>query len=257
LSVKELNLLMLASDNPTSWIIYNHLVREFGLFPIMVEQPVSRKVLLKNRIRKLGLAKVMSQIAFVTILRRFLTWRDKGRIAEICRLEGIETEPPITSAILPIDSVNGEECRTFIAEIEPTVIIVNGTRIIGKKTLAAGNCTFINSHHGITPKYRGAHGGYWALLEDDRGNCGVTVHLVDEGIDTGNIIEQHRIDPGASDSFVTYPFLLTAAALPILTRSVKAASDGTLATQPVEGPSAIWYHPGFFQYLAGWWRGTR
>jgi folate-dependent phosphoribosylglycinamide formyltransferase PurN len=250
----ELTILMLAGNNPTSWIIYNHLVQEFGLFPILVENPVPRKIMLRNRAKKLGRMRVISQIAFVATIRRFLMWRDKGRIRALCAAHGLQDKAPVTSAILPIDSVNGDECRTFMAEIKPTVVVVNGTRIIGNQTLAAGQCSFINTHHGITPKYRGAHGAYWALLNDDRANCGVTVHLVDEGIDTGNIIAQEKIDPARDDSFVTYPYLLTAAALPILVDSIKSIRDGTLETRASEGTSALWYHPGFFQYLVGWWR---
>ncbi len=248
---------MLASDNPTSWIVYNHLVREFGLFPMLLEKPVARKSMLQNRIRKLGRSAVLSQIAFVATLRRYLAWRDKGRVAEICRQEGLETAPPLTSAVLPIESVNGEECRTFLREMRPNVVVVNGTRIIGKKTLTATRCTFINTHHGITPRYRGAHGAYWALLSNDREHCGVTVHLVDEGIDTGNIIDQKLISPTPADSFATYPYLLTAAALPVIVESVKALRRGTLATRQPKGNSAVWYHPGLFQYLRGWWRGVR
>jgi methionyl-tRNA formyltransferase len=43
-------------------------------------------------------------------------------------------------------------------------------------------------HAGITPRYRGTHGGYWVLLNNDPGHCGVTIHLVDPGIDTGSIV---------------------------------------------------------------------
>jgi methionyl-tRNA formyltransferase len=248
---------MLASDNPTSWIVYNHLVREFGLFPLLLEKPVARKIMLQNRIKKLGRLAVFSQIAFVATVRRFLAWRYKGRVADICRLAGMETTPPVTSAILPIESVNGEECRTFLREIRPTVVVVNGTRIISKKTLSAVPCTFINTHHGITPTYRGAHGAYWALLHNDRENCGVTIHLVDEGIDTGNIIVQKRIQPTDKDSFATYPYLLTAAALPSIVESIRAVRDGTLKTWQPEGNSAVWYHPGLIQYIVGWWRGVK
>jgi methionyl-tRNA formyltransferase len=254
---QELNILMLASDNPTSWIVYNHLVREFGLFPLLLEKPVARKTMLQNRIKKLGRSAVFSQIAFVATVRRYLSWRYKDRVMEICHQEGMELVPPVTSAILPIESVNGEECRTFMREIQPTVVVVNGTRIIGKKTLSAVKCTFINTHHGITPKYRGAHGAYWALLNNDRENCGVTIHLVDEGIDTGNIIAQKRISPTAQDSFATYPYLLTAAALPTIVESIRAVRDGQLKTSKPEGKSAVWYHPGLIQYLVGRRRGVK
>jgi folate-dependent phosphoribosylglycinamide formyltransferase PurN len=69
--------------------------------------------------------------------------------------------------------------------INPDLVIVNGTRIISKKVLSSINSKFVNIHVGITPKYRGVHGTYWALVNNDVENSGVTVHFVDEGIDTG------------------------------------------------------------------------
>jgi len=70
----------------------------------------------------------------------------------------------------------------------PDVVVVNGTRIIAEKVLHSVPATFLNTHSGITPLYRGAHGGYWALVKKDRANCGVTIHVVDAGIDTGGIV---------------------------------------------------------------------
>ena len=250
-------LVLLGSDNPTTWIVYNHLIKEFGLFPAFIEQPQSRAQLLKNRVKKLGVLAVTDQLAFILAIRPFITARSQNRIKSICHDMGLEPTEPLTSSIQQIDSVNSETFRTRLAEIDPDIIVVNGTRIIGKKTLSATKAIFINSHQGITPAYRGAHGAYWALYQNDKDNCGVTVHLVDEGIDTGNIIGKSKIEPTAEDSFATYPYLQTAAALPILTQAILSANDRKLATQPINGISEVWYHPGFLQYFRGWIRGIR
>jgi folate-dependent phosphoribosylglycinamide formyltransferase PurN len=250
-------ILMLANDNPTTWIIYNYLIREFGLFPVLLEPTTPRSVLFRNRVKKRGWLNAISQVAFIRSIRSFLNWKYKTRIREICLDAGMENARPITSAICDIPSVNSQECRDILATLAPKIIIVNGTRIIGKKTLQSTKASFINTHHGITPHYRGAHGAYWALFNNDRSNCGVTVHLVDAGIDTGNIIAQERIDPSGNDSFVTYPFLLTQKALPLLSKAIRDIKAGNLQTNPVNGVSEVWYHPGFFQYVAGWLRGVK
>jgi folate-dependent phosphoribosylglycinamide formyltransferase PurN len=250
-------ILMLANDNPTTWIIYNCLIREFGLFPILLEPSTPRSVLFRNRVKKRGWLNAVSQVMFIQTIRSFLNWRYRSRIVEICHDSGMESAKPISSAICNIASVNHDECREVLATLAPKIIIVNGTRIIGKKTLQATKATFINTHHGITPRYRGAHGAYWALYNNDRANCGVTVHVVDEGIDTGNIIAQEPIDPTAKDCFVTYPFLLTEKALPLLISAIRSIQSGTLKTTPVYGASKVWYHPGLFQYVAGWFRGVK
>jgi methionyl-tRNA formyltransferase len=47
----------------------------------------------------------------------------------------------------------------------------------------------INCHAGRLPFYRGRNILNWALINDEK-NFGITVHYIDEGIDTGDIINQ-------------------------------------------------------------------
>jgi phosphoribosylglycinamide formyltransferase 1 len=87
-----------------------------------------------------------------------------------------------------VPSVNSNVGRALLRKLAPYVLLVIGTRIIGNETLHALDAPFINYHAGITPKYRGVHGAYWACVEGDTEHCGVSVHLVDTGIDTGPVL---------------------------------------------------------------------
>ena len=115
---------------------------------------------------------------------------------------------------------------------------------------------FINIHTGITPKYRGMHGAYWALAYGDAENCGVTVHVVDAGIDTGPIIAQARVKPTRSYSYFTYHWAQLAAALPLAIKAIEDALSGTLATHPTDykSGSQLFYHPTLWTYV---WIGIR
>jgi methionyl-tRNA formyltransferase len=55
----------------------------------------------------------------------------------------------------------------------------------------------INCHAGRLPFYRGRNILNWALINDEK-NFGITVHYIDEGIDTGDIINQ-KIYPITDD----------------------------------------------------------
>jgi len=55
------------------------------------------------------------------------------------------------------------------------------------------NCC-INIHPSLLPSYRGPEPIAWGLL-DNCADFGVTFHLLDEGIDTGDIIGQYRVEP--------------------------------------------------------------
>jgi folate-dependent phosphoribosylglycinamide formyltransferase PurN len=251
------SVLLLGVDGENTAIVYNRLVSEFGPFPAIIEQPLSRQTLLRVRLRKLGLLAVASQLAFLVCARPIIGRQGKDRIARIKSENHLDTSPIPAHYVSRVASVNSPETIALIARFDPKVIVVNGTRIISRQVLASTRAPFVNTHSGITPKYRGAHGGYWALYNNDPDRCGVTVHLVDPGIDTGAIVDQLLIKPTHEDSFVTYPYLQVAAALPIVVNAVRSALDGTLRSKPATGESAVWYHPGLVQYLSGRLRGVR
>lgn len=59
---------------------------------------------------------------------------------------------------------------------------------------------FINFHFGLLPECRGPQPILWHMLNNDR-EAGVTVHKVDGGIDTGEIIMQERLEIAPTDTY--------------------------------------------------------
>jgi len=93
----------------------------------------------------------------------------------------------------------GNKCKEWAKENIPTeyilvdeienadiVISVLYDTIITAKTMKNKKC--YNFHPGILPEYRGAGAYSWTLINEDK-KSGITLHLIDEGIDTGDIIE--------------------------------------------------------------------
>lgn len=60
----------------------------------------------------------------------------------------------------------------------------------------------INCHAGKLPFYRGRNVLTWALINDEK-EFGITVHFVDKGIDTGDIILQKTYPIADSDNYAT------------------------------------------------------
>ena len=60
----------------------------------------------------------------------------------------------------------------------------------------------INCHAGMLPFYRGRNILNWALINDEK-EFGITVHYVDEGIDTGDIILQRAYPITDTDNYKT------------------------------------------------------
>lgn len=241
-------LVVLGRDNPSTRIVADALARRFGIARVILEEPEDRAVFIRRRIKRLGLLTVADQLAFM-VAGKLLGRASRRRIAEILARAGLRDVPPPDA--LRVSSANAPETIDALTALKPTVVVVNGTRILSRRLLQCTPAAFINTHAGITPAYRGVHGGYWALVQGDAERCGVTVHLVDPGVDTGEVLYQARVEPTSRDSYFTYPYLQLAAGVPLLLRAVGDALEGRLAPRRVGGPSAQWSHPGLTGYL---WR---
>jgi methionyl-tRNA formyltransferase len=242
-------IILLAGQWDTTAIVYNYLQEHFGVYKVIIEDPVSRIDFLRRRIKKLGLFTVFGQILFQAVIGKTMVIRSKKRIKEIINSHHLSTLPiPITN-ITKISSVNANECLHEIKSSDSDLIIVHGTRIISKKILGKITTPCINIHAGITPRYRGSHGAYWALINNDEKNCGVTVHLLDTGIDTGNILAQGKIPITSKDNFSTYGYLQLAEGLKLLGQIIIKLEQGEKPGVSNELNSALWYHPTLWQYL--------
>lgn len=231
-------------------VVYNAVARQHAIARVLVEEPVSRARLLGRRVRRLGLATVAGQVLFQAVAVPVLARRARERVREIHVEHALDDTPIPAGAIARVSSMNAPEARALLAELAPRVVLVFGTRILAPATLAAVDARFINLHAGITPMYRGVHGGYWALHDGHPEHFGATVHLVDAGIDTGAILGQVHVTPSPRDDFATYPLLQTAAALPALVDTIGRALAGELAPMPApEGASRLRTHPTLGAYL--------
>ncbi len=77
------------------------------------------------------------------------------------------------------------------AEVE-LIILAGYMRFVGPTLLAAYPNAIINIHPAYLPEFPGAHGILDAWNAGVK-ETGVTVHYVDEGVDTGPVILQERV----------------------------------------------------------------
>jgi methionyl-tRNA formyltransferase len=245
------SIVLLAQHSGSTRMLYHYLREHFPIRQIVIEDPLPRRQFLMRRAKRLGIRKVVGQVLFQLLVVPYLTWRSKGRAQEIKALHRLEDAPLDPDLVTRVSSVNSEEARRLLRRLEPDVVLINGTRIVSGETLRAICAAFLNVHAGITPKYRGVHGGYWALAEGEPESCGVTVHLVDEGVDTGPVLAQTRIQPTHADCFATYPLLQLGAALPLLPEAIARVAEGSaMPINPPTTDSRLWSHPTLRQYLA-------
>ena len=242
-------IVFLASDCESSRWVYNALFRDFMIEAAIIETPVSKKKLIKGRLKKIGLLQVMGQIIFSAVVVPLLKIKAKRRRACLIdqyQLNDTNFRAPNTHYV---DAVNDEACKLLLQQLQPDIIIVNGTRIISKKILQSSKAVFINMHVGITPAYRGSHGGYWALYNKDPENFGTTIHIIDEGVDTGAVLKQVFIKPGNNDNFTTYPILQVAIGIQALKEVLQDTLKESYHTAVLAAKGKMYHQPTIWQYL--------
>jgi methionyl-tRNA formyltransferase len=240
----------LAGKGQSTKFIYNGLINNFDITDVILENPISKKKLIKGRIKKLGLPKVVNQLLFQSLIPRILKASSSKRIETLKNDLNLDSLPIPKQKLNYVNSVNDNSCKELLENLSPDIVIVNGTRIISERILKSIDGIFINSHVGITPEYRGVHGAYWALFNKDKENCGVTIHLVDTGIDTGSILKQEKIVITGKDNFVTYPLYQYGLAISLLNQVITEVKMDTFKPFKKENStSKLYYHPTFTGYI--------
>jgi folate-dependent phosphoribosylglycinamide formyltransferase PurN len=248
-------LVLLATPGEATNISFNALRAFFPPTAVVFERFVPRTQFLRSRAKRLGWGVVAGQLLFFATILPWLRKTSRRRSAQILRDFSLKDAPIPESEITHVDSINSARAILTLQALKPDIVFLCGTRILAPRVLEQVPATFINIHSGITPLYRGVHGGYWALARGEPQACGVTVHLVDKGIDSGGILAQSLIAPGPKDCFVTYPLLQLGVGLQLLPSVLARIASGEKWTlDPPPGRSALWSHPTLFQYANNFWR---
>jgi folate-dependent phosphoribosylglycinamide formyltransferase PurN len=252
-------IVLLAGPGEPTYLVANYLTARYGDVAVIIEEPVPRVTLARRRARRLGWVEVAGQVAFVTVALPLLRRSSRARANEI--LAGAELSNRPVTEVQAVASVNGPETAVLLGELDPTVVVVNGTRIISDAILRGIACPVINIHAGITPRYRGVHGGYWAMAEGRPDLVGTTVHLVDAGIDTGGVLARAFFTPEPADSIATYPYRHLADGLPLLAAQIDKVLAGQELVEAApladDERSVLRWHPTLWGYLRGRRRGVR
>jgi methionyl-tRNA formyltransferase len=102
-------------------------------------------------------------------------------------------EKDVNSALF-INKLKSYCCDVFVS--------MSFNQIIKADLVSLAPLGFINCHAGSLPFYRGRNPLNWAIINGEK-RVGVTVHYIDEGIDTGDIIQQDFVVIESSDNYST------------------------------------------------------
>lgn len=166
-------------------------------FLVLEEHPYGREMLRILLERDLVPSMIVQEVSEVGDVERekFLT-----------RMAGQPVPPRLTQLIagrkIPVFCVanhNDNTCKELLAAEKPDVLALGGTRIIKPSILETPSRATVNSHPGLLPWLRGSASVGWALYKDMP--QGATVHFIDPGIDTGDIIVSRRLPVYHRDTY--------------------------------------------------------
>jgi methionyl-tRNA formyltransferase len=131
----------------------------------------------------------------------------------------------------------------YIGNLNPDLIVVCGYKyIIRAEIFNIPKFGTINIHPSYLPNYRGQHVVNWAIANGEN-ETGVTIHFIDEGIDTGDIIVQKKIPILFEDSASTLHEKIYHEACELLNSVLNTTSGKVLQAKKQDDSKASYFRP--------------
>lgn len=99
-----------------------------------------------------------------------------------------------------ITTPNSKKFRTYLETLSVDVIINQSQNIVKKELLDIPKIGVLNRHNALLPKNRGRLTPFWVMYNGDK-ETGVSIHFVEEGIDSGDIVVQKKYKVTKKDNF--------------------------------------------------------
>ncbi len=221
---------------------------------VLQETPKRRRQRWRRELTRVGALRFLDVIAFRLWYRLALSRADHAwEAATFRKLQ--ERYPPLPPVpVLECASINSSRARDFIREAAPDFMLARCKQLLREDVFTIPRHGTFVLHPGHCPRYRNAHGCFWAIVNDDPGHVAMTMLRIDRGIDTGPMFGYFtcEADP-LRESHVVIQHRVVLDNLDAIADRLGEACAGTAATvTPDYGDSAVWGQPWLTSYLA--WR---
>ena len=157
---------------------------------VFAPSPLGKKAGMAERAKEL--LRVFGPAYFLRYATRFAAarMRPSRRLSNVLRRHRVQ-ELRLTG------NVNDPHSLDAIRALGPDLLVsVAGNQLFRRPLIDLAPKGCLNLHTALLPKYRGLMPTFWALKNGEK-ETGVSVFLVDEGIDSGPIVVQKRVPIGA------------------------------------------------------------
>ena len=139
--------------------------------------------------------------------------------------------------VVEVPHINHPDVVALADRLKPDIIAVFGTSLIRGPLLERGRLGIVNLHGGLSPSYRGADCTFWALYNSEPEQIGCTLHYINAGIDTGDLIAHVCPEVLEDDDELTLFWRAVRDSAEIYTEFIErlAAGEAFGQTQPSKG----------------------
>ncbi len=164
--------------------------------------------------------------------------KGRGKAVQMTPVKAWAVEHGI-SVYQPV-KVREEAFVRVLRELAPQVIVVAAFgQILTKEILELPPFGCVNIHASLLPKYRGAAPIQWAILSGEK-ETGITTMQMNEGLDTGDMLERVVIPIAADETGGSLHDKLSQAGGPLILSTLKKLEEGTIHPVP-QGESGTCY----------------
>ncbi len=133
------------------------------------------------------------------------------------------------------EKIGSDDFRHTLESMNPEfIVVVAYGRILPAGVLRVPRNGCINLHASLLPRHRGAAPIQWAIISGDK-KTGVTTMLMDEGLDTGDILLQREVEIRADDNAATLSERLAREGAELLVETLRGVRSGAVKPRPQRG----------------------
>jgi hypothetical protein len=126
---------------------------------------------------------------------------------------------------------NSLEAIAQVKQWAPDAAVFTGGNILRQSLLSVPRLGVLNAHLALLPQISGMSSPEWSLLNDIP--LGITIHLMDSGIDTGPIVLQQKYELSTPcDSTIELRNQMIAAGIELTATALAGLEDGSIRPRP-------------------------
>jgi methionyl-tRNA formyltransferase len=241
-----------SNHNPYGAVIIQRL-KEMGHLPVcIISNETTKGAKLRKRLKKREYSAIIEDAGYMLGRARPSGGTEPSQLEQYASSRGYGSwNVPLRTIAsgegIPMacfSSFNTNDAIKFVEDNGVDILINAGHGIFRKWMIAAPRLGILNAHMGILPAYRGMNVIEWSAFYGDP--IGVTVHFIDRGIDTGDILLSRELTLEEGDDFLNLRERLQVLGIDLLAECITLLEEDRLLGKvqaPEEGRQYFVMHP--------------